>query len=147
MHGGNEYNPVPSPRMVKTYRAFAEAGASAVVAMHTHCPQGIEIHNGIPIIYSLGNFLFDIPEPEDSLWWKGYMVNISFNKNKASDLEIIPYTFGPDDSQIRLLKDGEREGFLRYISYLSEIIGDDKELEHFWQGWCAMRGAGLASLP
>ena len=100
VHGGNEENPAPSPRMVKTYRAFAEAGASAVIAMHTHCPQGFEIYTGAPIFYSLGNFLFDWPSsgarPEkDSFWWKGHMAKITFEGNKASCVEAVPCTFEP----------------------------------------------------
>jgi len=58
IHGGNEYNPIPSPRMKQTYRAFADAGASAVVNIHPHCPQGMEVYHDVPIIYSPGNFFF-----------------------------------------------------------------------------------------
>ncbi len=106
VHGGNEYNPIPSPRMRQTYRAFADAGASAVVCGHTHCPQGIEKWNGVPIIYSMGNLLMDARkkmEP-DSLWWTGYMVKIGFAEKRISNLDIIPYSFGPDAGEIRLLE-------------------------------------------
>ena len=36
------------------YRHFIDIGAAAVIAMHTHCPQGYEIYNGAPIVYSKG---------------------------------------------------------------------------------------------
>ena len=42
-HGGNEHNPVPSPRVVDMSRAFAAAGADIVINIHTHCPQGYEV--------------------------------------------------------------------------------------------------------
>jgi Putative enzyme of poly-gamma-glutamate biosynthesis (capsule formation) len=145
IHGGNEYNPMPSPRAVKTYRAFAENGASLVVAMHTHCPQGIEIYNGTPIIYSLGNFLFDWPmpgmaPPDENFWWKGYMASISFEGEKASRVEAIPCTFGPDASCVKALEYAEKEGFLVYLDYLSKLIADEKELNLLWYGWCALKG-------
>ncbi len=39
-------------------KAFVEAGADAIIGGHTHCLQGFEIMDGVPIIYSLGNFWF-----------------------------------------------------------------------------------------
>jgi len=57
-HGGDEENPIPSPDCVERYRLIIEFGADAIVAMHTHCPQGYEYYNGKPIIYSMGNFVF-----------------------------------------------------------------------------------------
>ena len=41
IHGGNEYNPLPSPRVIERYRLIARLGADAVIGMHTHCPQGV----------------------------------------------------------------------------------------------------------
>jgi poly-gamma-glutamate synthesis protein (capsule biosynthesis protein) len=36
-----------------------DAGADMIVGAHPHVTQGAEIHDGKPIIYSLGNFLFN----------------------------------------------------------------------------------------
>lgn len=36
-----------------------DAGADIVVGGHPHVTQGAEIYRGRPIIYSLGNFVFD----------------------------------------------------------------------------------------
>ena len=58
-HGGCEHAPIPSPQCQSRYRSIIMQGADAVVAMHTHCPQGIEICHGKPIFYSLGNFIFN----------------------------------------------------------------------------------------
>lgn len=38
--------------------AFADAGADAIIGGHTHCLQGFEMMDGVPVIYSLGNFWF-----------------------------------------------------------------------------------------
>lgn len=57
-HGGNENNPFPSPKKNDWYRLWTRLGADAVIAMHTHCPQGHEIYEGKPIVYSMGEFLF-----------------------------------------------------------------------------------------
>lgn len=42
----------------KQYRFYVEQGADIVVGHHTHCINGHEVHYGVPIYYSLGNFLF-----------------------------------------------------------------------------------------
>lgn len=38
-HGGNEYNPIPSPMMVEACRSYIEAASRDVVNIHTHCPK------------------------------------------------------------------------------------------------------------
>ena len=58
-HGGNEHFPLPSTRLKETFRFFINAGASAVIAHHTHCFSGYEVYRNAPIFYSLGNFVFD----------------------------------------------------------------------------------------
>jgi poly-gamma-glutamate synthesis protein (capsule biosynthesis protein) len=145
VHGGNEYCPVPSPRMRQWYRAFAEAGASAVVATHTHCPQGMEIVNGAPIVYSMGNFLFDTPYEdseyaEDDFWWKGYMVRLDFSGKELSAVELVPVSSGPDGSAVKLIEGDEREAFLGYLQHISGIIQDKPELEGLWSAWCLKQG-------
>ena len=131
VHGGNEHNPFPSPRMVDTYRAFADAGAAAVVSIHTHCPEGIEIWNGKPIVYSLGNFYFTYPgknySPTD-FWWKGYMLKMKFDKKKAYALEVILTAFGPDEGKIIPLAGKTKEKFLSYLRSISAPLGNRREL-------------------
>lgn len=140
IHGGNEFNPIPSPRMVETCRAFAEAGASAVVVGHTHCPQGIELWNGVPIIYSLGNFLFDTNDAYSGYnWWYGYMVRLGFSAGRAVRLEVIPHHCLPRAERVTLLQGEERERFLAYLNKLSRIAADEAEVRKYFDAWC-LRG-------
>ena len=77
VHGGNEFCPFPSPRMVELYRAYVRAGASAVVGSHAHVPQGFEVHNGAPIFYGLGNLLFPWPAGAvNPYWYRGFAVRL-----------------------------------------------------------------------
>ncbi len=59
MHWGWEREPGPTPRQRRLARAMIDAGADAVVGSHPHVTQGAEVYRGKPIIYSLGNFVFD----------------------------------------------------------------------------------------
>jgi Bacterial capsule synthesis protein PGA_cap len=145
IHGGNEYNPVPSPRMVSTYRAFADAGASAVINIHTHCPQGIEIHNGVPIIYSLGNFYFPWAERPPA-WYLGYSVTLGLSRQGATTLQVHPHTFAPDDKQVRLLSEDGLAKFSAYLNKISEPLADSALLQKYFEAWAGTRGASNSEM-
>jgi poly-gamma-glutamate synthesis protein (capsule biosynthesis protein) len=59
MHWGWEREPDPTDRQRSLARAMIDAGAAAVVGGHPHVTQGAEVYRGRPIVYSLGNFVFD----------------------------------------------------------------------------------------
>lgn len=59
MHAGTEYVTEPNWQQVNFAHAAIEAGAEAVIGHHPHWPQTFEFYQGKPIIYSLGNLVFD----------------------------------------------------------------------------------------
>ncbi len=59
MHWGWERESAPSSRQRYLAQKMIDAGADAVVGSHPHVTQGTETYRGKPIIYSLGNFVFD----------------------------------------------------------------------------------------
>jgi poly-gamma-glutamate synthesis protein (capsule biosynthesis protein) len=149
VHGGNEYNPIPSPRMVRNSRAFAEAGADAVINIHTHCPQGIELWKGVPIIYSTGNFFFPSPWmnfKRQDFWWTGYLPRISFDKKGAFSIEITPYTFSPNPWKIEPFDRKRKGNFCKYLAIISAIIENDGELHEYFDAWCLQMGSATISL-
>ena len=143
VHGGHECNPLPSPRMVDTYRAFAEAGAAAVINIHTHCPEGIELWNGVPIIYSPGNLFFpwdDLASDHlSALWWTGYLPTFHCDRNGVYALEVMPYRF--DNKQTYLLDSQEQIDFFKYLSLLSLIITDNSKIHRYFEVWAAHHGS------
>jgi poly-gamma-glutamate synthesis protein (capsule biosynthesis protein) len=71
LHWGWENEPGPSPHQRELARLLIDAGADAVIGAHPHVTQGAEMYRGKPIVYSLGNFLFDlIDQPENALGWQ-----------------------------------------------------------------------------
>src|SRR5690606_18502259 len=50
---------LPSPQQLRQARMLVESGASLILGHHPHVLQGLETYCGVPIIYSLGNFLAD----------------------------------------------------------------------------------------
>lgn len=68
-HWGTEYTVQPSSWQRELAEGMVEAGADLIVGGHPHVVQGIEIMDGVPVVYSLGNFVFDqiLPETRDGL--------------------------------------------------------------------------------
>ena len=60
MHYGNEYSLSPNSDQTKISHELIDAGADVVIGSHPHVVQGIEMYNGKPIFYSLGDFIFDL---------------------------------------------------------------------------------------
>lgn len=148
IHGGNETNPVPSPRVVNMCRAFVDAGADIVINIHTHCPQGIETWNGKPIVYSLGNFYFpnvwtDTYDPK-SFWYTGYMVRFQVDRKGAFSIEAIPIHFGLEATRVELLEGEEKKGFLEHLAKISEPLSDWDEIMRFHEAWAAGPGNYVA---
>ena len=134
-HGGNEFNPLPSPDTRERYRLICDMGADAVIGGHTHCPQGYEYYGKKPIVYSMGNFLFQKAykiEPNDS-WYYGYMSILDIED--GINLQIIPYKFNQNATKITVFEGDDRKKMMEYIEKLSDIILDEEELGRYFQGW------------
>ncbi|MBE6779205.1 MAG: CapA family protein [Ruminococcaceae bacterium] len=143
-HGGNEDNAIPSPGKQELYRFFLDIGADAVVAMHTHCPQGYEIYNGKPIIYSMGNFYYSCDTVEgwcdhpDCAFFSGYMTMLEFKDGTVAPT-FHPYHY--DWDRMELLKGERLEAFNRHFDEICRPIADPEELQRFFEGWCLIGGA------
>ncbi len=59
LHWGTEYAGQPTELQQQQARMLIDCGAAAVVGAHPHVVQTVAFYRGRPIIYSLGNFLFD----------------------------------------------------------------------------------------
>jgi len=58
-HWGKEYIATPEPKQVDFAHAAIDAGADLFIGGHAHWPKGIEMYEGKPIFYGIGNFLLD----------------------------------------------------------------------------------------
>lgn len=123
VHGGHEHWPLPSPRMVETYRFFVDAGVDAVVNHHQHCYSGYEVYRGKPIFYGLGNFCFDNQSHHNDFWNEGYMVMLSFDETIS--YEILPYRQCSDAPKVVLLP---QKAYESSIKELNTIIINSKLL-------------------
>jgi poly-gamma-glutamate synthesis protein (capsule biosynthesis protein) len=132
IHGGHEYYQLPSPRMIKQYRFYAENGADAIIGHHTHCISGFEIHQNVPIVYSLGNMLFTIKNPNEE-WYTGLIAQLHIIKNKPIKIEFIPIGQEINTFKLHLLNDFEKNTVLNQINLFSKTIINTTDLESEWK--------------
>lgn len=138
LHGGHEMYPFPTPRLRRLCRTLAEFGADAVFNCHTHCPAGYEIYNGVPVIYSPGNFYFP-PRPTSLPCWSiGYLPKFFFDKNGAFALELLPYY--NKKQVLALLDEEDTRKFFAYLDELTSPISDENRLQKLFDAWCVRNG-------
>lgn len=130
VHGGHEYNNLPSPRMKKQYRFYAEVGADLVVGHHTHCVSGNEIFNKTPIYYSLGNFLFTSDSNMED-WYTGLVLEVDI-KDEKLNCRLHPIFQEKKDFKLQLEVNSNKQSTLDRISSLNKIILDDIKLNIEW---------------
>jgi poly-gamma-glutamate capsule biosynthesis protein CapA/YwtB (metallophosphatase superfamily) len=86
LHWGREMSPEPTKWQRDFARQAIDAGASAIVGGHPHVTQTVDIYKGRPIVYSLGNFVFDY-YPVDPEVWTGWIVRLTVGRSGAVGLE------------------------------------------------------------
>lgn len=59
VHSGTEYRALASDDEIRYLHSFVDAGADAVLVVHSHVVSDMEIYRGAPIFRGLGNFVFD----------------------------------------------------------------------------------------
>jgi poly-gamma-glutamate capsule biosynthesis protein CapA/YwtB (metallophosphatase superfamily) len=65
LHWGSEMSRLPRPDHRVAARRLIEAGADLILGHHPHVLQPLEWIDGVPVFYSLGNFLFS------GAYWRG----------------------------------------------------------------------------
>jgi poly-gamma-glutamate synthesis protein (capsule biosynthesis protein) len=68
IHFGKEGSHDLEKEQVESAKKYIDAGASAVVGHHAHVLQGVEIYNDKPIIYNLGDFIFNANTEETAMF-------------------------------------------------------------------------------
>jgi poly-gamma-glutamate capsule biosynthesis protein CapA/YwtB (metallophosphatase superfamily) len=75
VHWGDENTAKVTERQRELARWLIDHGVDAVVGSHPHCVQPSDAYHGRPIIYSLGNLVFD-GAPTLPSWNRGHLVEI-----------------------------------------------------------------------
>lgn len=99
-------------------RKLVESGADLVIGNHAHCLQGIEVIDGVPVFYSLGNFLFNSKTVDTCL------VKATVRDGKLNSLQFIPAL--QSGCKTQLLTGSEKARVISYMQSLSQGIVIDE---------------------
>jgi hypothetical protein len=88
MHWGEENTIRVTDRQRELARWLVDRGADAIVGSHPHCLQGFDSYRGRPIIYSLGNLVFD-GAPTMPSWNRGQLLAFDLSGVRPS-FNLIP---------------------------------------------------------
>ncbi len=116
IHWGVEYQHRFNKLQQETARKLVDAGADMIIGHHPHVVQGIEIYNGKPIFYSLGNFIFDQYFSADTE--EGLSVGINANDKQ---IEIFLYPLKSKLSQVELMAGEDKKKFLEKFVKWSKV--------------------------
>ena len=83
-HWGIEKNETPEDYQRSLAKGYIDAGADLVVGCHPHVLQGFEYYNGVPIVYSLGNYLFGNRDGDTVL------LEASYDSEGAPSIQLVP---------------------------------------------------------
>ncbi|KAH8895226.1 hypothetical protein GQ53DRAFT_855387 [Thozetella sp. PMI_491] len=120
--------------------AMVDAGASAIFGHHPHVVHGVEFHKGVPVFYSLGNFIFsnDIVEPTTDLRtyppydWSSLQLSLSnigalaklrWSQGKLSCCSIVPITIAVEGGEPLDATANDAEVLLARLRSLSKDQG------------------------
>ncbi len=97
---------------------YIDAGADIVVGAHAHVLQGIQFYKGVPIVYNLGNFLFN-----------AYNIDTGILEITISAEGVPTYRFVPAKqrySSVWVVDDTEKQRILQLMQELSIGVSFDK---------------------
>ncbi|MFP3904700.1 MAG: CapA family protein [Armatimonadota bacterium] len=127
VHWGHEYHSEASSSQQNLAHFIIDSGADVVLGHHPHTLQGIEVYKGRPILYSMGNFVFDQREGErmeSAIFHLTYIENWGWSIF-AKPIWIPRSRMGPIYPETnRAAKIAER------LAHLSAQLGTDASVKH-----------------
>jgi Bacterial capsule synthesis protein PGA_cap len=93
MHWGDEQTNGVTKRQRELARWLIDHGADAIAGSHPHCVQPFDSYRGRPIIYSLGNLVFD-GAPTLPSWNRGQLVTFDLGGIRPS-FHLVPVPLDP----------------------------------------------------
>jgi len=135
VHGGKEFYPYPSPEMVRRCRFMVDMGADAVICCHAHCPLPWEIYDGRPIVYGLGNLVFEPIHEALPNWYAGYLARLTV-KNRHIHFEAIPYFQSKAILGAQKMNQSAKKHFFDEMRKKCNHVKDTIFLEKQWTKYC-----------
>ena len=138
IHADLEFMETPSVPRRSAARRIAESGADIILMHHPHVPQGIEMHQGTLIAYSLGNFVFNAHTSNymksNGVWTgKSFILEMTVGKSGVQKFSRVPFIINPPPEQRPIPAAGTDErDLLAYFNSLDAMLQNDSIVEKNW---------------
>ena len=116
IHWGTEYEHYFNQYQQNIGQALIGAGADAIIGHHPHVVQGMEIYQGRPIFYSLGNFIFDQYFSKDTQ--EGLAIGLDFSQATTT---VFLFPLISEKSAPRLMNQAEQASFFKNFVAWSDL--------------------------
>jgi poly-gamma-glutamate capsule biosynthesis protein CapA/YwtB (metallophosphatase superfamily) len=126
LHWGDELYQKPRKEQIKLAHDLIDAGADFIIGHHPHVLQGIEMYKNKMIIYSMGNFLFDMYQEEAK---ESMILKINFDQYRIIDARIIPVLINTDKFQPELASEEKARKILTTLISLSKPLNTEIEID------------------
>ncbi|MGC4192647.1 MAG: CapA family protein [Thermomicrobiales bacterium] len=123
-HMGVEYEWIVPEWCQQVARSSIDSGATMVLTNHPHLIQGMEIYKNVPIIYSLGNFVFDQMFSVDTR--TGYVLDLTIKDKKVIGLRTHGFEI-EDFNQPRLMNQGEHAALMDRFWRSTDMLANRSE--------------------
>jgi len=114
IHWGEEYVGVHNAVQENFARELVEIGVDVIIGHHPHVVQDIGVVDGVPVFYSLGNFIFD--QYFSTEVQEGYALLMTVEQFDQLAFSIIPVTSVDSRSQPRKMTTEETDVFLEGLA-------------------------------
>jgi poly-gamma-glutamate capsule biosynthesis protein CapA/YwtB (metallophosphatase superfamily) len=109
-HWGTQYTHRPEPIQHRVARRLVAAGADLVVGGHPHWVQGVEDVGGVPVVHSLGNFVFDMDFMTQTM--EGVVLETTWSDGELTRFRLVPYAMDPGSFAPRVVRGARAEAIL-----------------------------------
>jgi len=116
VHWGIEYYDHPSYDQILDAKKMIDLGADMIIGHHPHVIESIRYYKGKPILYSLGNMIFDQHDPDTK---KGIIAGLTV-EDSAVETEITPYNI-KEDRPVPM-EPNEKQNLKEYLLKISDDI-------------------------
>lgn len=127
-HWGLHFQEAEIAEYQKEYAyAAIDAGADAILGHHPHILKAIEIYRGKPILYSMGNFAFELHIPDSILYsarWRDFM---RLNPNWFDDPKYRSYPFPVNSRKSMIAKIAISNKKIQRLSFCPVTINEHCE--------------------
>lgn len=130
-HMGSMFCRYPNPSVLKSTHSLIDAGCDCVFVSHPHCIGGIYKYNGVPVFYSLGDFLMDGASFRRR---QAYSVLLDIRNNKIVSWNIIP-TITTKDLRVEFPKKRVEKRILKNISKVERTIDKNQRYYNSFYKW------------